>query len=253
MAIAAGIPGADLIPARSGALPRLHVDAEGRARPVAGSRTSRRSATPTSADRVLRARDAHAPVAPVRGSRRLVPDLRLPGSRGHDLPAESSRSALHADGSARAGRRAIESARTYGLRSLPADRAFGLDSAGVAASGRRHRLRRHRVPEGHGRPAARATSTHSTTRSSGLPTRAGTGSPTSRRRDSTSSSSTRRATTFGGCAWRWTACCRTALRSSSRPEAPDAASTRSSPTTHRQNFLVPPRAHRSFPLSELRD
>jgi hypothetical protein len=23
-------------------------------------------------------------------------------------------------------------------------------------------------------------------------------------------------------------------------------------TTHRQNFLVPPRAHRSFPLSELR-
>jgi hypothetical protein len=24
-------------------------------------------------------------------------------------------------------------------------------------------------------------------------------------------------------------------------------------TTHRQNFLVPPRAHRSFPLSELRD
>jgi hypothetical protein len=23
--------------------------------------------------------------------------------------------------------------------------------------------------------------------------------------------------------------------------------------THRQNFLVPPRAHRSFPLSELRD
>ena len=29
------------------------------------------------------------------------------------------------------------------------------------------------------------------------------------------------------------------------------ASTRSSRTTHRQNFLVPPRRHRSFPLVEL--
>ena len=34
-----------------------------------------------------------------------------------------------------------------------------------------------------------------------------------------------------------------------RPRA--RASTRSCSTTHRQNFLVPPRRHRSFPLAEL--
>ena len=35
-------------------------------------------------------------------------------------------------------------------------------------------------------------------------------------------------------------------------EAPAVASTPILATTHRQNFLVPPRTHRSFPLSELR-
>ena len=48
MAMAAGVPGRRSDPRHGGAVPRLHVDAEGGSRARRGSRTSRRSATSTS-------------------------------------------------------------------------------------------------------------------------------------------------------------------------------------------------------------
>ena len=72
------------------------------------------------------------------------------------------------------------------------------------------------------------------------------------RRASTSSSSTRRATTSTATGSRWTACCPDGDEAASSPRAPrPGLQLRSSTTTHRQNFLVPPRRHRSFPLVEL--
>ena len=41
------------------------------------------------AERLLRARDAHAPLAPVRGPRGLVPQLRPPRARRHGVPARA--------------------------------------------------------------------------------------------------------------------------------------------------------------------
>ena len=68
-----------------------------------------------------------------------------------------------------------------------------------------------------------------------------------RRRGSISSCSTRRATTSAAGAWRWTGCSRAAeagVRRRSRGQGFNSVLK----TTHRQNFLVPPRPHRSFPL-----
>ena len=57
----------------------------------------------------------------------------------------------------------------------------------------------------------------------------------------------------GACASRWTASCPTGRPAPLRTARASArGSTPSSHATHRQNFLVPPRAHRSFPLSELK-
>ena len=74
-------------PRRRAALPRVHLDPEGgsRSREDRESRDARlRRPRP---ERLLRARNAPAPLAPVRGRGGLVPDLRLPGTTGHDLPA----------------------------------------------------------------------------------------------------------------------------------------------------------------------
>ena len=73
----------------------------------------------------------------------------------------------------------------------------------------------------------------------------------SRSRESTSSSSTRRATTSSATGWRWTASCPTARSSRSAPRSRAQGFNSVLTTTHRQNFLVPPRRHRSFPLAEL--
>ena len=62
--------------------------------------------------------------------------------------------------------------------------------------------------------------------------------------------SIRRATTLRATGSRWTACFPT--ERSSRSAARRAQGFNSMlTTTHRQNFLVPPRRHRSFPLAEL--
>ena len=87
-------------------------------------------------------------------------------------------------------------------------------------------------------------------RSRGAPIPGVTPCGTNRPAAFTSSSSTRPPMTSGEFVWRWTACCPTERGSHwSRVRAP--GDQLRVPTTHRQNFLVPPRAHRSFPLSEL--
>ena len=77
------------------------------------------------------------------------------------------------------------------------------------------------------------------------------GRAASRRRASTSSSSTRRATTSTATGWRWTACCQTGRALPFEPGSRAQGFNSVLHTTHRQNFLVPPRQHRSFPLAEL--
>ena len=64
----------------------------------------------------------------------------------------------------------------------------------------------------------------------------------------TSSSSTRPATTSAATGSRWTATC-PAARSRFEPRDRNQGFNSVLSTTHRQNFIVPPRRHRSFPLS----
>ena len=70
-------PGAELMPNYGGVVLRFHLDGQARARAAEGSPTSRNTpATPSSLGRILRRRYPHAPVAPLRGHQRLVPQLR---------------------------------------------------------------------------------------------------------------------------------------------------------------------------------
>ena len=69
-------------PARFRAVPRLHLDAEGRTRTPA-DRELRDARPCRSSRRLLPRRHAHAPVAHLRGPRGLVPQLRVPGARRH--------------------------------------------------------------------------------------------------------------------------------------------------------------------------
>ena len=73
-------------PARLRALPRLHVDAEGRPR-AAPDRELRDARPRRSPRRLLPRRHAHAPLPHLRGPRGLVPQLRVPGARRHGVPA----------------------------------------------------------------------------------------------------------------------------------------------------------------------
>ena len=95
------------------------------------------------------------------------------------------------------------------------------------------------------------TSTRSTTRSSGALDPSATSSAAARRPESTSSSSIRRATTSSACGWRWTASFPAAHAEVRRRATQGQGFNSVLETTHRQNFLVPPRRHRAFPLAEL--
>ena len=70
------------------AVPRLHVDAEGRARP-APDRESRDARLHRPARRLLPRRHAHAPLASRRGPRGVVPQLRLRRACAHDVPSRA--------------------------------------------------------------------------------------------------------------------------------------------------------------------
>ena len=127
-----------------------------------------------------------------------------------------------------------------------------VDPGDVAAPAGHRRRRRHALPEGNGDSAARRL------QHARQPVRLDSADPTrdglqqrSRRPASTSSSSTRRATTSSGTGSRWTACCPTARSSPVAPRNRAQGFNSVLTTTHRQNFLVPPRRHRSFPLAEL--
>ena len=139
------------------------------------------------------------------------------------------------------------------LRSAPADRAFGLDAAGVAASRTTSSASTARVyPKGTAVPSARRLQharqpvlldcprgpRHVLRRARGRPPLRRL-QPDERRLPADAPRDGRRAA-------------RRRSGSSSRLEASAAGFNSILATTHRQNFLVPPRAHRSFPLSELR-
>ena len=127
----------------------------------------------------------------------------------------------------------------------------GSRPARLAARPRHRRGRRHGLSEGHGRSAAGGLQhPRQPVLLDGRHGRADRFGD-ALARGSISWSSTRRATTSAapGCDGRRPA--RRDQGSRSRPGASAAGSIRSSRTTHRQNFLVPPRVHRSFPLAEL--
>ena len=252
--LAAGVPGADLIPEQRRALPRLHLDAEGRAsgrakianfetlgyvdlRRAATSRTARTCTCPTS----------------TRTSRPGT-SLRPPRACRHDVPARPRRPAGTLTVPQGLRRRAAAADVAAATTSRPADRSqrrrssprrgSAEDVAGPDGT---------RVPPRAPRSRSAPTSTRSTTRSSGarapgarrLVGRAGR-RPALRRLQPVERRLPPRPAGDGRHPPR-----RDGARPSSR--APEGrASTRCSSTTHRQNFLVPPRAHRSFPLAELR-
>ena len=108
--------------------------------------------------------------------------------------------------------------------------------------------RRHACTRRARRSRCAPTSTRSTTRSPGPCAR--TRPARSRPPACTSSSSTRPATTSAATGSRWTECC-PAARSRFPPRDRNQGFNSVLQTTHRQNFLVPPRRHRSFPLAEV--
>ena len=88
MALAAGIAGRRPHPGRRRSSSSASRRPRRRASARPGSRTSRRSATPTSApEGYFAARHPHASLASVRGRWRVVPDVRLSGSPRHDVSA----------------------------------------------------------------------------------------------------------------------------------------------------------------------
>ena len=162
-------------PRHVGALPRLHVDAEGRAR-AAADREPRDARLRRPARRLLPRRHAHAPLAHHRGPRGVVPQLRLRRARAHGVPpGPDEREAGSADGAAGAeGRRRRGAELDDGSSSRPAASATAprsrrrrgccrTSSAPTAPSTRRAR-----------RSRSAPTSTRSTTRSLLAPTRSAT-------------------------------------------------------------------------------
>ena len=245
---AAGMPGAELIPPTAELFlgftstlkaglgpPRIaNLETLGLARIAAG---------------LLHARHAHAPLAHLREPRGVVPGLRPTPSGcttmfrpGLQVPVGTLTVPQGPDEVATPA----EDRRDYRVPARSAT-AASIQTASRLA-------RRHVGPDGTRYPAgarcrSAPTSTRSTTRSPGAPNgeRIAPRPPPA----STSSSSTRRATTSTASGWRWTASSRTAttlaVLAASRGQGINSVLR----TTHRQNFLVPPRAHRSFPLAEL--
>ena len=164
------------------------------------------------------------------------------------VPARSRRAGEHAGrpAGARAGVLGRRGARPVpGVR---ADRSQRLDPDHVAPAGGHGRRRRHPLPEGDGGSDPRRL--QHARQPVLLLEPGGGGSARPRRQGSTSSPSTRRATTSSATGSRWTACF-PGGRIPFPPRDRGQGFNSILRTTHRQNFLVPPRRHRSFPLAEL--
>ena len=109
------------------------------------------------------------------------------------------------------------------------------------------RPRRNRIPGGHRDPAAgRLRHARQPVRLD-APTATG---PPSQGPECTSSSTRRRVTTSTACASRWTVVLPDGTTLPLQPSAEGQGFEGVIEATQRQNFLVPPRRHRSFPLSE---
>ena len=145
--------GAD--PGRRRALPRVHVDPAARARAAADRELRDARARRPRPALLFPRRDAHAPLARVRGPRGLVPELRLPRTGEHDLQAEDARQGGDADGAAATRARLLGVRGRARLPPVRRHRPQLLDPAGVAAPARRARLGRHALPQGDRDPAAR--------------------------------------------------------------------------------------------------
>ena len=90
-------------PGYGGALPRVHLDAEGRARPAADRELRDARATSTSGRRLFPAGHEHARLAHLREPRGVVSQLRLRRARDDDLPPRPEGEAGDADGAAGPG------------------------------------------------------------------------------------------------------------------------------------------------------
>ena len=143
---------------------------------------------------------------------------------GHDAGAPGD-----ADGRAGPEAGVVAAAARAPVQADGAVRAQRLDPGGLAAPARHGRRGRDGVSEGDGGPAARRLQhARQPVRLDGRP-EARRGGATSRQPACTSSCSTRRATTSSATGWRWTACCRTARSSRCRRARARRGSTRSSP------------------------
>ena len=240
---------ADPAPAR--ALPRLHLDGEARARP--GRDRELRDARATQTCRaVLRGRHAHAPLAPVRGPQRLVPELRPARARDAMFRPglESSRRADRRPGRRRRPddrRRSAPTTRAIGASGTPArsSRPRAWTATSSAADGTRYR-------KGTAVPQRADFNTLDNPFAWSVDAGARRVAGRACRRRALRRLQPDAPTTSAACASRWTASSRTAVASRSTPRSIGQGLNSVFHATHRQNFLVPPRAHRSFPLSELR-
>ena len=130
-------------------------------------------------------------------------------------------------------------------------RAQRVDPGHVASPAADGRTGRHGYPKGTAIPQRADFNTLDNPFAFSLRPRDGPHERHSPPRACTSSSSIRPATTSSATGSRWTASYRTGRSSTSRSASRAQGFNSVLTTTHRQNFLVPPRAHRSFPLAEL--
>ena len=100
MAMAAGVPGADLIPETAELFLGFTSTQKAGLGPAKIANFETLGYVDLRAEQVLPARNEHARVAPVRGSRGLVPQLRPSRARGHDVPARPRRPGADAHGPA---------------------------------------------------------------------------------------------------------------------------------------------------------
>ncbi len=216
-----------------------------------GSRTSRRSATRTAGRTATSARGR---ACTCRTSSRTCSS----GTRCSATPSawrrSSGRRSPRASGTltvrARAEGRGDDAGQPARLPPLPRDRPQLLDPDDVAAARGRARAGRDAVPEGNGGAPARGLQHARQPVLLERPPGCRRHERRARRPACTSSSSTRPATTSTGIASRWTVSCPTGRRCRSSPNSRGQGINAVLKTTHRQNFLVPPRRHRSFPLVE---
>ena len=238
-------------PGRRRALPRLHVDAEGRAR-AAADREPRDARLRRPPRRLLPRRHAHAPLAHHRGPRGVVSELRLRRARADRVPSRhDAREARGADGRAGAGRtsssaaaRAPVQARRAASGTAPrSSRRRGCWQDTVGADGTVY-------PKGTAIPQRADFNTLDNPFAlSADPKRDQHEQGAGRRRALRRLQPVERRLPPQPA--------RDGRRAPRRHEAAVPPRTRAQgfnsmlTTTHRQNFLVPPRRHRSFPLAEL--